>query len=559
MPRRRKERLRAGVCFAVIFIVLILILILICTVKFPEKDECQKGMFRKAAVAADSQTCSNIGRDILRSGGSAVDGAIAALICTSVINPQSMGLGGGVIFTIREKNGKVKIINARETAPKLVHADLLSMCSNVTDSPGVHWVGVPGELRGYERAHRLYGRLPWKHLFEPTISLTRDGVRISAMLSRYLLILQNKHTPLSALFKRPNGELLKEGDMVKFEKLTETLQKVADGGAQEFYIGEVAQTLIRDIQAAGGTLTMDDLKSYKVTESDAWSVSLDKYRMFFPPPPAGGAILSFILNVMEEYEMDPTSLHVGEKVLTYQRYVEACKFANGLKHLIKDPKFSSDKEAQALIKVDFANRVKAMISSDITHDTQYYNVTPVADTQGTTHISVLDEDGTAVSVTSTINHIFGSGVLSPNTGVILNNELADFCGRTKHIHPGEQPPSSMAPVVLYASTEKHILVIGASGGSMITTGMAMALMNYLWLGKTLKESIASPVVYVDGNNTLGFENKFDKDVIHALQRIGHTIKTPKYFYNTVNAVSKHEDECVNAISDKRKMGGPAGY
>ncbi|KAB5567945.1 hypothetical protein PHYPO_G00238640 [Pangasianodon hypophthalmus] len=132
MPRRRKERLRAGVCFAVIFIVLILILIIICTAKFPERDECQRGMFRKAAVASDSLTCSNIGRDILRSGGSAVDGAIAALICTSVMNPQSMGLGGGVIFTIREKNGKVKIINARETTPKDFKADLLSNCGNDT-------------------------------------------------------------------------------------------------------------------------------------------------------------------------------------------------------------------------------------------------------------------------------------------------------------------------------------------------------------------------------------------------------------------------------------------
>ncbi|XP_053092118.1 gamma-glutamyltransferase 5a [Pangasianodon hypophthalmus] len=556
MPRRRKERLRAGVCFAVIFIVLILILIIICTAKFPERDECQRGMFRKAAVASDSLTCSNIGRDILRSGGSAVDGAIAALICTSVMNPQSMGLGGGVIFTIREKNGKVKIINARETTPKDFKADLLSNCGNDT---GVHWVAVPGELRGYERAHRLYGRLPWKRLFEPTIRLAREGVKVSAMLSRYLFVLKEQQTALSWLFKHPNGTLLKEGDTLKFEKLADTLQRIADGGAEEFYSGDVAQALVRDVQAAGGNLTLEDLKSFKVTESEAWSVSLDKYTMFFPPPPAGGAILSFILNIMEGYAMHPTSIKNHEGALTYHRYVEACKFANGLKQLIKDPSFSSNKEARALIKVEFADRVRAMISSNITHDAQYYNMTPHADTQGTTHISVLAEDGTAVSVTSTINHIFGSRVLSSNTGVILNNELADFCGRTKHIHPGERPPSSMAPVVLYSPSEKHTLVIGASGGSMITTGMAMALMNYLWLGKTLKESIASPVVYVDGKNELGFEKSFDQDVIKALRRLGHTVTTRQYFYNTVNAVSKHEDECVNAISDRRKMGEPAGY
>ncbi|XP_017322381.1 gamma-glutamyltransferase 5a [Ictalurus punctatus] len=555
MPRRRKDRMRAGACFAAIFVVLILTLIIICTVKFPKREECPRGMFSTAAVATDSQTCSNIGRDILRSGGSAVDGAIAALICTSVTNPQSMGLGGGVIFTIRAKNGTVRIINARETTPKNFKADLLSDCSNVT---GVHWVGVPGELRGYEHAHRLYGQLPWKDLFTPTIHLARDGVKISTMLSRYLSnVFKNQHTALSSLFKHPDGTLLQEGDTVRFEKLADTLQKVADGGAEVFYSGDVAQALVRDVQAAGGTLTLEDLKSFKVVVSEPWNVSLDKYTMYFPPPPAGGAILSFILNIMERYEMNPTFIKGNEKVRTYHRYVEACKFANAQKQFIKDPKFTPDKEARNLTKVAFADDVMRRITN-ITHDAQYYNMMPHADTQGTTHISVLDLNGTAVSVTSTINYIFGSRVLSSNTGIILNNELADFCGRTTHIHPGEQPPSSMAPVVLYSPSDQHTLVIGASGGSMITTGMATALMNYLWLGKTLKESINTPVVYVDGKNQLSFENTHE-DVIKALQQLGHSVTDKPYFYNSVNAVSKHEDECVNAISDKRKMGVPAGY
>ncbi|XP_053359275.1 gamma-glutamyltransferase 5a isoform X1 [Clarias gariepinus] len=556
MSRKRKDRLRAGVCFAVIFIILILILIIVCTVKLPERRECKSGTYRRAGVASDSRTCSGIGRDILRAGGSAVDGAIAALICTSVINPQSMGLGGGVIFTIREKNGKVKIINARETTPKNVKADLLSKCSNST---GVHWVGVPGELRGYEHAHRLYGRLPWKHLFEPTIRLARDGVKISKLLSQYLVVLTGRNTALSRLFMRSDGTLMQEGDTVKFEKLADTLQKIAVGGADEFYSGDVAKALVRDVQEAGGSLTDEDLKSFQANETQAWSVSLDKYKMFFPPPPAGGAILSFILNIMEGYELNPKSIQSNKLVETYQRYVEACKFANGLKQFIKDPKFSSDKEARDLIKVEFADHVRGMITNAKTHDAQYYNVTPHPDTQGTTHISVLAEDGTAVSVTSTINHIFGSGVLSVNTGIILNNELADFCGRTKHIHPGERPPSSMTPVVLYSASDDHTLVIGASGGSMITTGMATVLMNYLWLGKTLRESIASPVVYVDGKNELAFEKTFDQNVISSLQEYGHTVTSRQHFYNTVNAVSKHEDECVNAISDRRKMGEPAGY
>ncbi|XP_053479914.1 gamma-glutamyltransferase 5a [Ictalurus furcatus] len=561
MPRRRKDRMRAGACFAAIFVVLILTLIIICTVKFPKREECPRGMFRTAAVATDSQTCSNIGRDILRSGGSAVDGAIAALICTSVTNPQSMGLGGGVIFTIREKNGKVKIINARETTPKNFKADLLSDCSNVTGT-------LPPET---QNTHVLLFSLCFIFLSLSlfiflilSFSLSRLPLFLALSLSFclylsfplcYALFLVS--LSLSSLFKHPDGTLLQEGDTVRFEKLADTLQKVADGGAEVFYSGDVAQALVRDVQAAGGTLTLEDLKSFKVVESEPWNVSLDKYTMYFPPPPAGGAILSFILNIMERYEMNPTFIKGNEKVLTYHRYVEACKFANAQKQFIKDPKFTSDKEARNLTKVAFADDVKRRITN-ITHDAQYYNMMPHADTQGTTHISVLDGKGTAVSVTSTINYIFGSRVLSSNTGVILNNELADFCGRTTHIHPGEQPPSSMAPVVLYSPSDQHTLVIGASGGSMITTGMATALMNYLWLGKTLKESINTPVVYVDGKNQLSFENTRE-DVIKALQQLGHTVTDKPYFYNSVNAVSKHEDECVNAISDKRKMGVPAGY
>ncbi|TTQ39612.1 Glutathione hydrolase 5 proenzyme [Bagarius yarrelli] len=300
----------------------------------------------------------------------------------------------------------------------------------------LQWFGVPGELRGYERAHRLYGRLPWKHLFEPTIRLARDGVKISTILSQYLTVLKEQHTPLryhthththtynisfsltlclslsysvclslSRFFMNPDGTLMKEGDTVKFAKLAETLQKIADGGAAVFYSGDVAQALVKDVQEAGGSLTLEDLRLYNVTEPDAWSVSLDKYTMYFPPPPAGGALLSFILKVMEGYKLDPASEQDSENVQTYHRFVEACKFANGLKQLIEDPTFSSDKEVLALIKTPLADRVRAMISINITHDAQYYNMKPHADTQGTTHVSVLAEDGMAVSVTSTINHV----------------------------------------------------------------------------------------------------------------------------------------------------------
>ncbi|XP_062855576.1 gamma-glutamyltransferase 5a [Trichomycterus rosablanca] len=541
---RMKERVRVCVCCSGCFICLIIIIIIIICSR---QQGCTEGSFPKAAVAADSLTCSNVGRDILRSGGSAVDGAIAALICTSIINPQSMGIGGGVIFTIRESSGKVKIINARERTPERFKPDLLSDCSEKT---GVKWIGVPGEIRGYQRAHQLYGHLPWSSLFEPTIRLARAGVQISPLLSRLLFVLNGTNSPLRELFSDPEGNLLKYGDTVRFQKLADTLEKVATHGADEFYTGEIAHALVTDVQAAGGNLSLEDLRSYEVTEADAWSI------------PLGGATLSFILTVMQGFKPNPASLRGDTRMLTYHRYVEACKFANGLKRFMKDPKFGSEKtkqKAAAIITAGFADQVRMKIWDNMTHDAQYYSVTPHTDSQGTTHVSVLAEDGMAVSVTSSINFIFGSKVLSPRTGILLNNQLADFCGQTDQINPGEQPPSSMSPSILYSPMKKHTLVIGASGGSMITTSVAMTLMNYLWFDKSLKDSIDSPVVFVDGENALKFEPKFDQDVVHNLQRLGHTVKTVPYFYNVVNAVSKHEGECVTAYSDTRKLGKAAGY
>uniref|UniRef100_A0A8C0YA42 Gamma-glutamyltransferase 5a n=1 Tax=Cyprinus carpio carpio TaxID=630221 RepID=A0A8C0YA42_CYPCA len=495
-------------------------------------------------------------RDILQLGGSAVDGAVASLLCTSIINPQSMGIGGGSIFTIREQSGRVRVINARETVPKAFKTDLLAMCpTTIQPMEGAHWIGVPGEIRGYELAHKLYGRLPWASLFEPTIKMARQGVPIPYVLSRFLQLLSKEkpESPLRQLFQNKEGELLKEGDIVRFEKLADTLEIIAEQGANALYIGDIGKSLVSDIQSAGGTISLEDLKSFKASELGAWEVALGEYEMHFPPPPAGGSTLSFILNTMLGFNLKSASLERDEKVLTFQRYVETCKFANGLKKFMKDPNFASQ-----TVGFHFADKVRAKISPDHTYDASYYNVTPYLDSHGTTHVSVLAEDGMAVSVTSTINHIFGSRIFSPKTGILLNNELADFCGKTDQIHAGEQPPSSMSPVILYSPSQKHIVVIGASGGSMITTGVALTLMNFLWFGKSLQDSIDAPVVFVDSKNVLNFEPSFDKIVLESLNKTGHKVKVPQMFYNVVNAVSK-ENNCIEAVSDSRKHGKAAGY
>ncbi|XP_070689808.1 gamma-glutamyltransferase 5a [Pempheris klunzingeri] len=552
MPR---SKAKVYACCALMLLSVVAVIVCIAVLV---RRKCPHDTFSSAAVAADSRTCSEIGRDILQRGGSAVDGAIAALLCTSIMNPQSMGIGGGSIFTVMDSSGKVKIINSRETVPRKFKPDLLKSCPKTFQMmPGVHWIGVPGEIRGYEQAHSLYGKLPWASLFQPTIKLAREGFPIPQIQGRYISFIDSNETQsLRKLYLDKNGNLLKTGDIVKFENLANTLEMIADHGADAFYTGRIAEDLVQDIQEAGGTLTAQDLAEYRATVTDAWAVPLGEYQMYIPPPPAGGIILSLILNIMKGYHLNSASLTGEQKNLAYHHYVEAFKFANGLKKYTRDLRFSSEKMVKKFTEDSFASHIRSLISSDKTHDAHYYNITPYVDSFGTTHVSVLAADGSAVSVTSTINHIFGSKVFSPRTGVILNNELSDFCGRVDNIFNGEQPPSSMAPTVL--KSQSRTLVIGSTGGSMITTGIASTLMNHLWFGKSLKEAIAAPVVFVDSENALKFESKFDKDVIEALKAMGHKQATAKNFYNVVNAVEK-EDGCICAVSDARKLGEAAGY
>ncbi|KAM9360703.1 glutathione hydrolase 5 proenzyme-like [Symphorus nematophorus] len=494
-------------------------------------------------------------RNILKKGGSAVDAAIAALLCTSVINAQSAGIGGGSMFTVMDSSGEVKIINSRETVPRNVKPDLLKSCSK--KGPLMpDWIGVPGEIRGYAEAHRLYGKLPWSDLFQPTIKLARDGFPIPEIQGQYIATHVNtsRSQALRKLFSDTDGNLLKTGDIVKFEKLADTLETIANNGPEAFYSGRIAEDLIRDIQEAGGTLTMQDLAEYNVAVTDAWAVPFEEYQMYIPPPPAGGVVLSLILNIMKGYHLNPEA---EKDNLTYHHYVEAFKFANGYRKLIRDLKIRPEAEmAKNFTSDSFADHIRSLITDSKTHGPEYYNIKSSLDSVGTTHVSVLAEDGSAVSVTSSINDIFGSMVLSPSTGVILNNQLADFCNREfDDIFPGEQPPSSMAPTVL--KSQSKTLVIGASGGNMITTGVASALMNHLWFEKSLKKAIAAPVVFVN-KTTLQFQRGFNESVIEGLKALGHEVKPEAKFFNVVNAVEK-VDGCIYAESDERKKGKAAGY
>ncbi|NXT78036.1 GGT5 hydrolase, partial [Zapornia atra] len=556
------------------------------------QSKCDPQSYLHGAVAADTETCSGIGRDILKSGGTAVDAAIAGLICTAVMNPQSSGLGGGVVFTIyNASTGTVEVINARETVPQVFPPNLLSDC-RAGFPVGPRWIAVPGELRGYEEAHRRYGRLPWKALFEPTIKLLSDPLVISQVMHRVI-----HYKNFSSLGKRlcplicDGQRFLKHGETFRWPALQQTLKAVAEQGAAAFYEGQIGKALVEDIRKAGSSISLEDLRAYKAEVSSALNITLNNHTTVFSPgPPMGGAVLMFILKILEEYKLHEASLATPkEKVETYHRIAEAMKFGNMLKPHMSDPAFS---EAQVTVGTVLSDKIAELARSRIDdrgdHPLSHYNLLESIyndryKSKGTSHISVLAADGSAVSATSTINYPFGSFVYSNQTGIILNNELADFCIAIRSIKPGvlvsgqrnqrlkkkeklkltidgegkrEKPPSAMVPSILISKTG-DMLVIGGAGGAWIISATTMAIINKLWFGYDLEHAISAPIMHTEGANIL-FEKGFSEEIRSGLLKRGHREDEVKLAMNVVQGVSK-EGKCISAYSDKRKMGKSAGY
>ncbi|XP_016884257.1 glutathione hydrolase 5 proenzyme isoform X6 [Homo sapiens] len=568
---------------------LALAVIVLAVVLSRHQAPCGPQAFAHAAVAADSKVCSDIGRAILQQQGSPVDATIAALVCTSVVNPQSMGLGGGVIFTIY----------------------------NVTT--GAQWIGVPGELRGYAEAHRRHGRLPWAQLFQPTIALLRGGHVVAPVLSRFLhnsiLRPSLQASTLRQLFF--NGtEPLRPQDPLPWPALATTLETVATEGVEVFYTGRLGQMLVEDIAKEGSQLTLQDLAKFQPEVVDALEVPLGDYTLYSPPPPAGGAILSFILNVLRGFNFSTESMARPEgRVNVYHHLVETLKFAKGQRWRLGDPRSHPKLQnaSRDLLGETLAQLIRQQIDGRGDHQLSHYSLAEAwGHGTGTSHVSVLGEDGSAVAATSTINTPFGAMVYSPRTGIILNNELLDLCercprgsgttpspvsgdrvggapGRCWPPVPGERSPSSMVPSILINKAQGSKLVIGGAGGELIISAVAQAIMSKLWLGFDLRAAIAAPILHVNSKGCVEYEPNFSQkqdlaalprlvsnswpqvillpqppkllalqEVQRGLQDRGQNQTQRPFFLNVVQAVSQ-EGACVYAVSDLRKSGEAAGY
>uniref|UniRef100_A0A8C2ZYT0 Gamma-glutamyltransferase 1 n=1 Tax=Cyclopterus lumpus TaxID=8103 RepID=A0A8C2ZYT0_CYCLU len=480
-------------------------------------------VYSKAAVAADAGPCSEIGRDILMKGGSAVDASIAALLCVGLMNAHSMGIGGGLFFTIyNAKTGTFTYV-----------ASLFPLLPWLV---GGLSIAVPGEIRGYEMAHRRHGKLPWKDLFQPSIVLAEKGFPLGRALASALSSKKNiiiKDEALCEVFCGKNGSVLKENDTIMFTKLAQTYRKIAEDGPDAFYQGQLAQNLVTDIQAAGGIITMEDLKDYvPILDEKPLRVTVGEYTMAVPNAPASGPVLSLILNILNGYNFTSDSMASTEKkILTYHRIVEAFRFAYAKRTLLGDPGFLNITDN--MTSSYYGDDLREKITDDSTHHMNYYEPEfYLPENHGTSHLSVVAEDGSAVAATSTINLFLGSKVMSRSTGILLNNEMDDFRKR---------PMSSMCPTILFDKNNKVKLVVGGSGGTKITTSIA----------QIVHAPIHFSLVCLHISSCL-------QRILDGLALKNHETEFLKSTGAVVQAVMRFEDG-LHAQSDPRKWGYAAGY
>lgn len=470
--------------------------------------EAKNGM-----VVTSQYLASQVGTDILKMGGNAIDAAVAVGYAQAVVNPCCGNIGGGGFMTIHLADGTDTFINFRETAPAAASADMyLDKEGKVTKDASLYGylaAGVPGTVLGMDSAQKRYGKLTRQQVMAPAIKLAREGFVLTRADTDILdtTVKRFRQDPESArIFLRKDGEALQPGDRLIQTDLADTLSAISQRGTDAFYQGKIPQAVEAAAKKGGGILTAADFANYKITETAPITCSYRGYKFVSSPPPSsGGVTLCETLNVLEGYDLKSMGFNSAAYIHTL---TEAMRHAYMDRNtFLGDPEFVKNPIDRLLSKSYAADIRKQIIANQATPSVEVQPGMQPHEKPETTHYSIVDHEGNAVSTTYTVNGRFGAVVIAPGTGFFLNDEMDDFTvkvgeqnmyglvqGATNAIAPGKRPLSSMSPT-LVTKDGKTFMVLGSPGGSRIITITLQTALNVIDHGMAPQEAVDAPRIH----------------------------------------------------------------
>ena len=504
-------------------------------------SSCSKTKDIKAAVVSARKEASDIGISVLNKGGSAFDAMIATDLALTVCFPNAGNISGGGFLVYRTASGEVGSLDYREKAPLSAYEKMyLDENGDVIPEKstlGGLAVGVPGTVAGLVEIHSKFGTLPWEDLVKPAIDLATNGYIVTQKQERSLKSKKDDFIKINGA-KTFYAQDFKAGDTVKNIALAETLKRISKYGAKGFYEGPVAESLIKRVREAGGIITHEDLIKYK----PVWRKPLNfKYKNLniysMGPPSSGGICLGQILKMIEPYNINQYD-HNSEKAIQLMVEAERRSYSDRSKHL-GDPDFNEIAHKQLISSVYLNNRMKSF-SFDLASQSKEIQAGKISWTESeeTTHYSILDPEGNAIAVTTTLNGSYGSKVFVEDGGYFLNNEMDDFsikpgfanmfgliCSEANSIKPEKRMLSSMTPTIVMKDNKLY-MILGTPGGSTIITSVLQTIINVYEFGMDIQSAINAPRFHHQWlPEKIEFENGvFDELSMKKLQDKGYDVK-----------------------------------
>jgi len=526
-----------------------------------------------AVVVSGSPIASDVGRDILQKGGNAVDAAVAVGFALAVVHPEAGNIGGGGFMVYRDAGGAVYALDYREMAPSGASRDMYLEPDgdpNDLSVTGALAVAVPGSVAGLVEAHRRFGRLPFADVINPAIELANDGFlvddyrreSIGDEMSRLYLFPATREQFL------PGGQPPKVGTTFVQRDLGKTLERIRDRGAAGFYTGRTADLIVAEMERSGGLITHADLANYKAYWRDPIVIPYRGDTIYsMSPASSGGVTLGMILNIMEGFSPLPP---FGSPQLMHLEGEAMARAFMDRNAYLGDPGFVHNPVEQLLSKSYAAER-RATI--DPKRASPPEDLRPgLKDGPSTTHYSVVDADGNAVSITTTLNNSYGSAVTVAGAGFLLNDEMDDLAsapgrpnmyglvqGDSNAIQPGKRPLSAMTPSIVVDQDGHLLMVVGTPGGPRIITMVYHVISNVLDHGMSLADAVTAPRLHDQGlpDEIRVERGGFQPEALEALRRMGHKVNEGGAT-GDVEAIIKTPTGW-QGVSDPRLGGGGAGY